>query len=212
MSVQSCSLPDRTVKGLGPIAKFDPLSKNSECKRLYNEGSAYERSALVQNFCNRFKSGNIPERCRCYRFKDTPDFQKYRSLWQDLLDTEKTGEGDNPLVGSYTCFYEGCTADPDVYKTSRMEANGRSCPSVVYCKQQFGDISIETTGKSLGDINLEIEQRCGMQEEVEDDTNGEGRDDDVEANKQKDINPMYVWGGVALLIVILALAFLALKG
>lgn len=204
MSVQTCSLPDRTVRGLGPIAKFDALSKNSECKRLYDEGSAHERTALVQNFCNRFKSGNIPERCKCYRFKDTPDFQKYRSLWQDLLDTERTGEGDNPLVGSYTCFYEGCTADPDVYKTSRMEANGRSCPSVVYCKQQFGDISIETSGKSLGDINLEIEQKCGMTEDID---NSEDANEAETGNGKKinNMNQVWVLGSMGLILITLLL-------
>lgn len=213
MSVQACALPDRTVEGLGPIAKFDALSKNSACKQLYLDGTPYERTELVQKFCGRFKGGDIPERCRCYRFKDTDDFQKYRSLWEDMLDTERTGEGDSPLVGSYTCFYEGCK-DPNVYKTARMEADGQSCPPVVYCKQNVGDINVQnegipTSGKSLSDINIEIGQQCGLKEDrpdPNDKPNGKH-------NRAGGIPVAWlVAGGVAVLLLVIVLVVVMRSG
>lgn len=165
MSIRGCSTIFRDIPGVGVVAKFDPLSTVQACKKLYDEGTPYQRNELVRSFCNRFEKGNIPDRCKCYRFKDMPEFEKYSSLWANLLDNSKNGIAGDPVVGSFACFYEGCTADPDVYRTTEIVEASQHCPSTVFCKQVVGDLNvdgqIETKGKTLGQISIDIEQECG---------------------------------------------------
>lgn len=220
MSIRGCSTLYRSVPGIGPIAKFDPLSDVESCKALYNNGTRNERDQLVQRFCNRFEKGNIPSRCRCYRFKDMPEFEKYSSLWANLLDNSRNGIAGDPVVGSFACFYEGCTTDPDVYKTFQIEEASKHCPSTVFCKQVVGDINvdgeIDTAGKTLGQIAIDIEQECGKASPQPDPNNNSDNSDNVNNSGNgnsffsKWSNAIYIGVGV-LSVLILILVLLSLR-
>lgn len=221
--VDRCTRVFRSVEGLGPVARFDALSTDSACKRLYAEGTPAVRDALVQRFCNQFPADRIPARCKCYRFKETADYARYSSLWADLLAGGKGGVAGDPLAGSFVCFAPACAADPDSYKTSDMQATltQGGCPSVVYCKQQVGDVSISTKGRSLADISLEIQQKCGRGANAGGDNDAEPNTDGDEpgANSGPEA-PVITWpvrlswqqaaamAGVALLVLVLVLLVL----
>ena len=170
--IDRCTQVYRTIPGLGPVARFDPLSPDTACKQLYAGGNAATRDVLVQRFCNQFPASNIPGRCQCYRFKETEDYKRYSSLWADMLADNTPGLAGDPLAGSFVCFAPSCAADPDSYKTSDMQATltHGGCPSVVYCKQQVGDLSIKTEGRSLADITVDIKQKCGTKAHAEPNT------------------------------------------
>lgn len=206
--IRGCSLQDRIVPGIGPIARFDSLSNNSACRKLYNNGTPDERDQLVQRFCNRFPNDDFPEipsRCACYRFKDTPEFDKYNSLWNSLLDKDANGVAGDPLVGSYACFAKSCTGDDDVYKTTRLE--NTKCPDVVYCRQDIGSIDvdrkpIETKGKSLQDISIAIEQQCGK-------LNPNNKPDPTEPKEPNNANKKW-WQSTGLIVLVIGVVLLIL--
>jgi hypothetical protein len=160
--IDDCAKPwDRQIPGVGTVARFDAQSGNAFCKRLAVEGSDYVKTELVRRFCNSFPKDKIPERCKCYRFKDTPDFAKYRSIWEELVSaTGSEGEGSRqsqPFIKSYTCFYEKCATDAEAYQTPQMLAT--KCPDTVFCKQQIGSINVK--GDSLAEVEAKLIQKCG---------------------------------------------------
>lgn len=159
MSVKSCAEPtDQRHPTLGAIAKFDPESGDSQCQRLYENGTPYERNTMVHRFCSLFDKGAIPERCKCYRFQDTADYQQYSSLWADLVAKGDSGATGDPLIGSYACFYEPCQT-PGAYLTTQLQ--NPTCPDVVYCKQNVGGIDVTRGKDSLKDIAVRVQQCCG---------------------------------------------------
>ena len=153
----------KPVPGVGTVANFDAQANNPVCKRLAIEGSDYVKTELVRRFCNSFPKDKIPERCKCYRFKDTPDFAKYRSIWQELVTatgSEEDGQErrqTQPFIKSYTCFYEKCATDAEAYQTPEMLAT--QCPSTVFCKQEIGSINVK--GDSLAEVEAKLIQKCG---------------------------------------------------
>ena len=162
--ISSCAKKfHKPVPGVGIVANFDAQSDNPVCKKLAVTGSDYVKTELVRRFCNSFPADQIPERCKCYRFKDTPDFAKYRSIWQELVTAtgdEKDGQErrqTKPFIKSYTCFYEKCATDPEAYQTPEMLAT--VCPSTVFCKQQIGGINVK--GDSLAEVEAKLIQKCG---------------------------------------------------
>lgn len=188
-TINTCWQQAGNLPGIGPIARFDARSNYTGCKKLYVEGGAAVRDELVHRFCNQYPADNLPPRCRCYRFKDTDDYKQYSSLWSDLLQGSKEGVAGDPLAGSFVCFAPACAADPDSYKTSDMQATltHGGCPDVVYCKQQFGDWKINTKGRSLAEISLEIQQKCGKganngETDSPDGNNGDGDDNGGDGN------------------------------
>lgn len=209
MSVAACAEPMPGKE----YAKFDPaLSNNLACKRLYLEGTDLERTELVTRFCGapRFKDA-IPERCKCYRFRDTPDYQKYKSLWQDLVEP---GKGDSPIYGHYTCMYEGCTADPHAYTTAAMR--DFVCPDFVYCKQTVGDVSVnrkkvdldDLRGKDPEQVKVIMEQRCGRKSDTPDEPD---EPDEPETPAPLD-NRLMVGGAIVGGVLLLLAVVLLLRG
>src|SRR5690606_14891646 len=81
--IADCAKEHSRVPGLGPIAMFDALSSNTQCKRLALSPDEYTRTELVRRFCDpkRYPRDAIPERCKCYRFPETDDFARYSSIW-----------------------------------------------------------------------------------------------------------------------------------
>jgi hypothetical protein len=161
MSIEDCSELYRTIRGVGPIARFDDLSSDAVCKQLYKDGSNYTKDALVAGFCNRFDKANLPSRCKCYRFKDTDDYRQYNSLWKELASDKVDGVSGDPMLGSFACFYEECSANPQSYKTSEVLRAQDHCPTTVYCKQTVGSVDIKDA-KSLSDVAVKLEQKCGV--------------------------------------------------
>jgi len=181
----------KEIPGVGVVANFDALSDNTQCKKLAIEGSRYAKTELVRRFCNSFPKDAIPERCKCYRFPDTPDYKRYSSIWQEMVDESR---GASPFVSSYTCFYEKCGKNVDAYKTPQMEEV--VCPTTVFCKQQVGSINVK--GDTLADIQQKLVQKCGIQQNNRKD----------EGPKENDSDNVMLFIGIGVVIISVLLLFI----
>lgn len=164
--IKSCAEPaEREVPGVGKVAKFDHQArpKAPQCEELYSQGGVV-MDRLVRAFCDRseFTGDNIPQRCKCYRFPDTADFEKYSSIWSQVVESAEDAAGNKqtkPFVSSYVCFYGECGNRTHAYLTEDMKADKRSCPTTVFCKQVVGGINVD--GKSPAQIETILKQQCG---------------------------------------------------
>lgn len=201
-TVETCSTPYRYVEGVGNIAKFDKLSDIEACKELYDSGTAYERNELVRRFCDSFDKDNIPKRCECYRFKDTPEYAKYTSLWNELIDKNKGDIAGDPLGGNYACFLPACSLgnEQDVYKTTDIRDMEHHCPDLVYCKQEVGGATVDVKNGGIASITERIIQKCGhgVTDEPEDEDKPKGMS----------VGDKIQWATLALAAIIVVLLLL----
>jgi len=111
-----------------------------------------------------------------------------------------------PFMSSYVCFYDKCIEDPNAYRTPRMEADARACPTTVFCKQEIGGINV--AGDSVAQVQAKLEQKCGAST-TDDPEAPEDPEEPEDPKKPKDYTVaiiVAVIGGIVLL-VLLALAF-----
>jgi hypothetical protein len=204
--IADCAKEHSRVPGLGPIAMFDALSSNTQCKRLALSPDEYTRTELVRRFCAAYPRDAIPERCKCYRFPETDDFARYSSIWKQLVTATENEDGSQsrvsakPFMSSYVCFYDKCIEDPNAYRTPRMEADARACPTTVFCKQEVGGINV--AGDSVAQVQAKLEQKCGASTT----DNPETPEDPEEPKDYTAVIIGAVVGGIVLL-VLLAVAF-----
>jgi hypothetical protein len=196
-TVENCAAEWKKDPALGPLAFFDAKSPDHQCKELYKRRS--KQDDLVQTFCNRYPKDKLPERCKCYRFKDTPDWNTYTQVWDDLVSDDKGGFDGDPLLGSYACYSKACQ-DPDSYKT--REITRPRCPNVVYCKQGVGSVNMD--GKSLGQVTVELKQECGK-------GGGDPKDPNDPNDQTAKGIPIAVYVGVGIAAVVLALLAFAMS-
>jgi hypothetical protein len=189
---------------------FDALSSNTQCKRLALSPDEYTRTELVRRFCDprRYPRDAIPERCKCYRFPETDDFARYSSIWRQLVTATENEDGSQsrtsakPFMSSYVCFYDKCIEDPNAYRTPRMEADARACPTTVFCKQEVGGINV--AGDTVAQVQAKLEQKCGASTT----NNPEGPQNPEEPETPK--KPQSVSTAVIVAAVIAAVVLIAL--
>lgn len=215
--IDSCSKPaERPVPGVGVVARFDndaaPL--NPTCNELYNKGGAVA-DRMVRAFCNRpeFTGDNIPQRCKCLRFPDTDDFDKYSSIWSQVVESAEDSEGDKvkaPFMSSYVCFYGECGNRANAYLTEDMKADRRSCPTTVFCKQVVG--GGEGGIKVDGDLITNLVQKCGADASKPDPADPKDPKDPKDPeDKPKGLSTgmivaLILGGGIILLLLVALLA------
>lgn len=208
--IADCAKEHSRVPGLGPIAMFDALSNNTQCKRLALSPDEYTRTELVRRFCAQYPPGAIPERCKCYRFPETDDFARYSSIWKQLVTATENEDGSQsrtsakPFMSSYVCFYDKCIEDPNAYRTPRMEADARTCPTTVFCKQEVGGINV--AGDSVAQVQAKLEQKCGASTT----DNPEAPEAPEDPEEPKDYTAVII-GAVVVVVVLLVLLAVAFR-
>jgi len=210
--IADCAKEHSRVPGLGPIAMFDALSSNTQCKRLALSPDEYTRTELIRRFCAAYPRDAIPERCKCYRFPETDDFARYSSIWRQLVTVTENEDGSQsrasakPFMSSYVCFYDKCIEDPNAYRTPRMEADARACPTTVFCKQEIGGINV--AGDTVAQVQAKLEQKCGAStsDSPADDPEGPQNPDEPETPKK----PQGVSTAVIVAVTIAAVVLVVL--
>jgi len=209
--IASCAkVHPQDVPGVGKVARFDnqAVPPFEDCKALYNKGGAVA-DEMVRQFCNlpEFKGDNIPQRCKCYRFPDTADFDKYSSIWSQVVESAEDAKGDKvkaPFMSSYVCFYGECGNREESYLLESMKADRRSCPDTVFCKQVVGGggggIKVD------GNLINNLVQKCGADASKPDPKDPKDPDDTKDPeDKPKGLTTgmiMAIVGVIALLVMV----------
>lgn len=214
--IKSCAEPaEREVPGVGKVAKFDHQASPGapQCEELYSQGGVV-MDRLVRAFCDRpeFTGDNIPQRCKCYRFPDTADFEKYSSIWSQVVESAEDAAGNKqtkPFVSSYVCFYGECGNRTNAYLTEDMKADKRSCPTTVFCKQVVG--GGEGGIKVDGNLITNLVQKCGADASKVDPADPKDPKDPKDPETPQGLSTglliaLVVGGGVILLLLVALLA------